>query len=170
MLSKLLRSRARSQLFQPTGCKPPCLLRPLLPRTCLKPAQRAVNQQCAVLFPNDGSRNSDTATTFFNPSTVQKRACAKGRSCERQSTTVLSNFEASTLKRRTEAAHVGVSKLGKTLSTTRLPRKSLNLTVDRSPFTPSKSGAAVPTAGRLPQVFIALPFNFTVAMIKTVNV
>ncbi len=88
-------------------------------------------------------------TTFESPSAPQKRACAKGRSIETSRIVVLSRLPAASLNRRTLAAHVGVSMLGKMLSTTRWPARSLRLTVDRSPFTRVNAGAACPSRAGL---------------------
>ena len=55
------------------------------------------------------------------PSAPQKRPWANGRSAETHSTTVSSRSAARWLNVRTLVAHVGVSMLGKMLSTIVLP-------------------------------------------------
>ena len=60
-------------------------------------------------------------TTLSKPSAPQKRACAKGKSAEIHSTTVLFNSLATLLNWRTLAAQTPVSTLGKIFNTLRLP-------------------------------------------------
>ncbi len=55
------------------------------------------------------------------PSAAQKRFCAKGKSAEILSTTVLYISLARLLNSRTELAQVGVSTLGNKFSTLRFP-------------------------------------------------
>ena len=98
------------------------------------------------------------------PSVVQKRPCAKGKSFDTASTTVLGKEAASLLKRLTEAAHTAVSRLGNTLITTFLPFNSLRDNSVRSLFTPLKSGASAPTTGNVPLVFTSLPLNVIFAI------
>src|SRR5579885_1928872 len=102
--------------------------------------------------------------TFFNPSVSQKRFWAKGRSAEMTSTTVLGSLAADSLNLRVEVWQVGVSRLGTMFRILLLPAKFLSETLLRSPSTSVKSGAVLPTLGRLPLVLTGLPFNVTVAM------
>lgn len=85
---------------------------------------------------------------------------------EIHTTTVLSSFEASALKRRTDVAQTSVSKLGKIFNTTRLPFKSSRDNILKSDLTSLKSGAIDPTTGRLPTVLIGLPFNVILPLFK----
>src|SRR5690554_7245461 len=93
------------------------------------------------------------------PSAEQNRPAAKGRSADIPRTTVLFSPAASLLKRRTEAAHTPVSRLGKMFNTTFFPLQSARDTSASSPLTRVKSGAVAPTAGRLPEVCTELPLN-----------
>src|SRR5690606_14000215 len=86
--------------------------------------------------------------TLSRPSAPQKRFCAKGRSAEMQRTTALSSLLASSLKRRTDAAQTPVSRLGKMLSTFRLPAKLASVTSERSLATREKGLACSPTAAK----------------------
>ena len=56
------------------------------------------------------------------------------------------------MKARTLAAHVGVSMLGKMLSTTFLPASESDVTSERSRPTRENPGAEEPTAGSSPLV------------------
>lgn len=78
---------------------------------------------------------------------------AKGKSLEMQSTTVLLSAVALLLNSRTAAAHVPVSTLGKILRTMFFPEKVFELTSLRSTPVNVKSGAVLPTDGRLDDVF-----------------
>jgi hypothetical protein len=99
-----------------------------------------------------------------SPSAPQKRLAAKGKSFETQITTTLSSAAAILLKLRTDAAQTPVSMLGKIFKTTRLPLKSAMLISFKPAPTNLKSGAVVPTAGKLPFVFTSDPLNVTVAI------
>src|SRR5690606_3245497 len=107
---------------------------------------------------------ADAGITLCRPSAPQRRARAKGRSWEAQTTTVLSSWLASALKVRTEVAQVGVSTLGKMFSTTRLPFKSSSATSDKSVLTSLNEGAWLPLEGRLPLVLKGFPLRVTVAI------
>jgi hypothetical protein len=77
----------------------------------------------------------------------------------------LGNVAASLLKFLTEAAHVPVSKLGKIFKRSFFPEKSEIDVLDRSFPINVKPGAFVPTLGKLPMVFIVVPFNVIVAIL-----
>ena len=111
-----------------------------------------------------GERKAEPNKTFLIPSTVQKRPMAKGRSMETHTTVTSSSLAASSLKRRTEAAQTGVSRLGKTLSTRRLPAKSVQSTWLRSGPERWKHGAVSPMPGTVPQVWQGVPLKNTVSI------
>jgi hypothetical protein len=108
---------------------------------------------------------SEAFTTFSIPSAPQKRFCAKGKSRETHTTFVLSIAAARWLNVRTDAAHVGVSILGKIFKITLLPAKFAKLAIDKSFCTNLKSIALEPTFGNSPLVFIGFPPNVTTAII-----
>ena len=83
---------------------------------------------------------------------------------ETQITVTSSSLAASSLNRRTERAHTSVSRLGKTLSTTRLPAKSEQMSCDRSGPARWKQGAVSPTPGSVPQVWQGVPLKNTVSI------
>jgi hypothetical protein len=95
------------------------------------------------------------------PSAPQKRVCAKGKSAETQSTTVLFKADAFLLNSRTEVAHVGVSMLGKMFKILRLPAKLSSVTFSRFALASSKFGDAWPLLGNFPPIVIGLPFKVT---------
>ena len=84
---------------------------------------KQVAEKIIAILQDGLTLNADTQhyidSTFSNPSEAQKRACAKGRSREMQSTFVFSNREASSLNFRAEVAQTPVSTLGKIFSTFR---------------------------------------------------
>ena len=76
-------------------------------------------------------------------------------------TTVLARLPAAALNLRTEAAHTGVSTLGKIFSTLRWPASEDNDTSARSAPTRENSAATAPTAGNSPRTSTGLPFRVT---------
>src|ERR1035437_3028620 len=102
------------------------------------------------------------------PSAAQKRVCANGRSAEISMTTVLFSAEPLLLKARTDMAQVGVSMLGKMLSTLRSPAKVPSAVSARALSASLKSGAVRPFCGRLPPRVTGLPFRVTVLVILSI--
>ena len=72
---------------------------------------------------------------------------------------------ASLLNCLTDWAQVPVSTLGNIFKTKFWPLKSANVLVDKSVAVSLKSGAFVPTLGKLPEVCIEFPFKVNVAII-----
>src|SRR3989338_4577048 len=99
----------------------------------------------------------DRLITLSSPSLEQKRAIANAKSAEMVITTALSRLLATWLKRRSEAAQVGVSRLGTIFSTLRLLPKLASVMACRSLFTSENSGAVCPTLGKLPFSCTGLP-------------
>ena len=94
---------------------------------------RGPSTSCSPYFcPKSGERNADPKITLSMPSMVQNRPIAKGRSMDTHMMATLSRLAASWLKRRTEVAQTGVSRLGKMLRTTRLSAKSEHSICERS--------------------------------------
>src|SRR3990172_1270951 len=112
---------------------------------------------------------SESGITFFNPSVVQKRFEAKGRSEETTRTTVFSSPPAFSLNFRVEVAQTEVSRLGTMLSTFFLPWNVASEVFLRSPSTSLKSGAFEPTGGRSPIVWMGVPLSVTVAMSSSLD-
>lgn len=79
-----------------------------------------------------------------------------------RTTTSSPSFEASELNRRTDAAQVPVSILGKIFRTSFFPAKSAAVLSDRSPAVSLKPGSFDPTAGNLPIVLNDVPLSVTV--------
>ena len=77
------------------------------------------------------------------------------------STTVLFSLAADWLKVLTEVAQVGVSILGKMLSTLRKPAKFSRLTSARALSARLKLGADWPFSGKLPPIFTGPPLSVT---------
>src|SRR3990172_7963541 len=106
---------------------------------------------------------SESGITFFNPSVVQKRFEAKGRSEETTRTTVFSSPPAFSLNFRVEVAQTEVSRLGTMLSTFFLPWNVASEVFLRSPSTSLKSGAFEPTGVRSRMVGGGFPWGVRVA-------
>ncbi len=102
--------------------------------------------------------------TLSSPSASQKRVSAKGRSAETVSIVTFSTEVAFSLNALTDFWHTPVSMLGKIFNKTVCPLKSSRATSERSPFTSSKSGALLPTAGSSPRVSVCSPFNVMIAI------
>src|SRR5690625_821295 len=98
------------------------------------------------------------------PSAAQKRPWAKGRSADTHRTWVFSRPAARLLNSRTLFAQTPVSREGKMLSTTRLPRKSSRLISPSSESTRVNPGAWLPTAGSSPTVLIGFPSSVICAI------
>src|SRR2546427_4412459 len=107
---------------------------------------------------------SESGTTFWRPSVVQKRFAANGRSDDTTSTTAFGSLPADSLNLRVEVAHTEVSRLGTMFRIFFFPLKSASETSFRSVPVSLKSGAFAPTAGNSPFVRIGVPLNVTCAM------
>ena len=77
---------------------------------------------------------------------------------------MLATSPARWLNVRTLWAQTPVSMLGKMLSTTRWPARSAEESSDMSPLVRVNDGAALPTAGSSPEVWMGLPRKVIVAM------
>src|SRR3954464_6502206 len=99
------------------------------------------------------------------PSATQKRRIANGRSADAPTTVVFSSPAASSLNRRTEAAQVPVSRLGKMLRTTRDPANAADEKSARAAPARGYGGAVGPTPGRPPAVWAGVPRSVVVAMV-----
>src|SRR4051794_31968369 len=99
------------------------------------------------------------------PSATQKRRIANGRSADAHTTVVLSGRAEGPLTRRTEAAQVPVSRLGKMLRTARAPANAAEEKSVRSAPARVYGGAVGPTAGRSPTVWTGVPRSVVVAMV-----
>src|SRR4051812_30367317 len=109
-------------------------------------------------------RKLDAATTSEMPSAPQNLRSAYGRSADAQTTVVFSRPAASSLNRRTDAAQVSVSTLGRMLRITRRPAYASEVMSTRSVPVRVYDGAVLPGRGRSPMVWAGLSPSAVVAM------